>query len=420
MKKRLIIIGLDGVPYSLIKELSLEGIMPNFKQLIDKYNFKQIQSTLPEISSVAWSSIITGKDPAEHGIFGFTDIAPESYRIFFPNFTNLKENPFWKERGDLKYQIINVPSTYPAQPLNGTLVSGFVSYDMENAVYPKDVLNRLNGMDYRIDVDSEKAHVSMDAFVKDMEKTLDAREKFFDYTWNSMQDVLMFVFTETDRLFHFLWNAYEDKDHRYHSYFLDFFRRIDRVVGERIHKLRDDDALIILSDHGFERLEKGVHINNFLKEKGYLQNDCGFENMELKIDGSTKAFSLDPARIYINSRERFQGGKIGEDEKKKTIKELEEVFLSWEIKQKKVISRIFRGEKIYNGAFKNASPDVVLVPQKGFNLRSSFKAEGLYSDGAPFTGKHTHEGAFVLTNLEADMTSVIDVGKLIKKEALDL
>ena len=71
-KKRIIIIGLDGVPYRLIDNLCKNKVTPEIKTLIEKGVFRQIESSIPEISSVAWSAIITGKNPGKHGIFGYT------------------------------------------------------------------------------------------------------------------------------------------------------------------------------------------------------------------------------------------------------------------------------------------------------------------------------------------------------------
>ena len=68
----------------------------------------------------------------------------------------------------------------------------------------------------------------------------------------------MLVFTATDRLMHFLWDVYEDKDHKYHNLFLEHFRKIDQAVGEINARLNDDDLLIMHSDHGFERLGKDI------------------------------------------------------------------------------------------------------------------------------------------------------------------
>ena len=83
---RNIILGIDGVPYKLIDNLSDKGIMPYFKELKNNYSFNPMKSSIPHISSVSWSSIITGKNPGEHGIYGFSDIIKNTYSLKFPNF----------------------------------------------------------------------------------------------------------------------------------------------------------------------------------------------------------------------------------------------------------------------------------------------------------------------------------------------
>jgi len=73
-----VIIGLDGVPFGMIENLADNGIMPNTAELISEGIFKKMLSSIPEVSSVAWSSMITGKNPAEHDIYGFTDLLPNT------------------------------------------------------------------------------------------------------------------------------------------------------------------------------------------------------------------------------------------------------------------------------------------------------------------------------------------------------
>jgi len=141
---RIVIIGLDGMPYHLIKNLAEGGTMPNMKALIDEGIFKQMASSIPEVSSVAWSSVITGKNPGEHGVYGFTDLMPGSYSMFFPNFNSLKAPPFWEREDSGKSVIINVPTTYPARELNGILISGFVALKLERATYQLSLLLSLS------------------------------------------------------------------------------------------------------------------------------------------------------------------------------------------------------------------------------------------------------------------------------------
>ena len=96
-RKRLVIIGLDGVPCPMLKDFAANGVMPHTGQLIQGGFLAPMNSAMPEISCVAWSSIITGTNAGQHGIFGFTDLHPESYRLKFPNYNDLKAPPFWDQ-----------------------------------------------------------------------------------------------------------------------------------------------------------------------------------------------------------------------------------------------------------------------------------------------------------------------------------
>ncbi len=394
-KQRTIIIGLDGVPYSLLYDLAEDGVMPNVKSLIEKGIFRQMASSIPEISSVAWSSIVTGKNPGEHGIFGFIDLFPNSYRIRFPNFYDLKASPFWVENDGVSV-IINVPSTYPVKPMRGVHISGFVSIDFEKSVYPSSIIPTLKKMDYRLDVDSAKAHTSAELFLSDLDKTLDARIRAYEYLWNEFEwNTFMLVFTGTDRLMHFFWDAYQDSAHTYHKHFIEHFHKIDTAIGEIKRSIKEEDLLVMLSDHGFEKLEKDVYINYLLKSEHFLcfEDD---DNPELtKITSETKAFALDPARIYINLKNKYPCGSVDLRDKEKVLRDLEALFKSVECEGRKVIKKIFRKEEIYSGPFLDEAPDLILLGERGFNLKANVKSNNLF-DKAIFTGKHTQHDAFLL------------------------
>lgn len=389
-----VIIGLDGVPFSMIKNFAENGIMPNTRTIIRDALFTRMASAIPEVSCVAWSSVITGANPARHAIFGFMDLAPNSYRMTFPNFNDLKQPPFW-DLWQGRSVIINVPATYPVHEMSGVHISGFVSIDFQKSVYPASLIRNLKELDYRLDVDARKAHTCLDSFLEDLDKTLHARIQAYRYLWKSSQwQTFMLVFTATDRLMHFLWDAYEDENHKYHAHFLDHFRKIDRVIGEINNSISDDSLLVILSDHGFERLDADVYINYFLAENGFLRFEKGRDADLKNIAHETKAFALDPARIYINRTGKYPCGSVEPAEAPDILSQLETLFASLTIDGKKVIRHIYRKEQIYEGPYLNNAPDLVLVAAEGFNLKANLKTEKL-ADKGPFTGKHTQDSAFL-------------------------
>ena len=388
-----VVIGIDGVPYTLIEELSDEGIMPNFAELREEGSFKKMESSIPAISSTSWGTIITGKNPGQHGIYGFTDIIQGTYTLSFSNFHSFKEPAFWQEN-DGEYVIINVPTTYPAQEMNGCHISGFVSPNMDKAVYPESLLEKLEEMDYKIDVDSEKGHKSERLLFKELEETLEARIKIYRYLWDEYDwDTFMLVFTGSDRLEHFLWDAYEDPNHKYHDKFLDFFRRIDEIIGEIDEKIGEKDSLVMLSDHGMERTKYNVNLNAYLKEEGYLKvSDDENKDKYNKIEKGTKAFALEHGRIYLNKKKDYPRGSVERGDKDKIISEIKEFFQNLEIEGEKVIKKVHEKEEIYRGGQIDNAPDLTLVPESGFNLRG--KITDKFYEESPLTGMHNRE-AFI-------------------------
>jgi predicted AlkP superfamily phosphohydrolase/phosphomutase len=211
----------------------------------------------------------------------------------------------------------------------------------------------------------------------------------------------MLVFTGTDRLMHFLWNAYEEEGHEYHGRFVEYFRRIDQVIGEIEAQLADEDLLLVHSDHGFERLEKDVHVNYVLAESGCLRLD-GDRGPGLEgISAGTTAFALDPGRIYLHRAGHYPRGRVDGIQAEKLLTKIAEVFLTLKVDGRKVIRAAHRKEDIYAGPFLAQAPDLVLVASEGFNLRGKAPAEVL-AEKSPFTGKHTQDTGFLLVRGPVD------------------
>lgn len=163
-RPKTVVVGLDGVPYTLLKELKKRGKIPNIASICENGYFGQMNVCVPEISSVSWSSFMTGTQSGKHGIFGFVDLIPGSYKMYFPNFSNLREKTVFDELRAMgkRSVVINLPSTYPAPEICGVLVSGFVAIDLKKAVYPSALLPELQEMGYATDVDTKRGREDHD------------------------------------------------------------------------------------------------------------------------------------------------------------------------------------------------------------------------------------------------------------------
>jgi predicted AlkP superfamily phosphohydrolase/phosphomutase len=400
-KPRAVLIGLDGVPFTLLEKLIARGVAPNLGRLAaaGPARFQQMDASLPEISSVSWSSFMTGVNPARHGIFGFMDLKPGTYQMYFPSYPHLKAPPLWddlQKRGK-RSVVINLPGTYPARPHAGVLISGFVAIDLKKAVHPPAALPVLEKMGYRIDVDTAKAQ-DADFLYRDLDETLAARERAFDHFWKEEDwDLFVAVITGTDRLQHFQWDAAEDESHPNHARAMDFYRKADAVVGRLVERLGDSDALYIMSDHGFCGIRSEVYLNRYLVERGYLRWEKDPPESFSDLSAESRAFVLDPSRVYLHRRGRYPKGSVEASEAPALREELKALFLSLEHEGRKVIRQVFTPEEIYEGPEFDRAPDLVLLTEDGFDLKGNIRKEETFGR-THFTGMHTRHDAFLIGN----------------------
>lgn len=119
--------------------------------------------------------------------------------------------------------------------------------------------------------------------------------------------------------------------------------------------------------------------------------------MDLPVGEGTRAFALDPARIYLNRRGKYPRGSVSDSEYEALLKKLMDIFSNLEKDGEKVIRSVYRKEEIYHGPFLEQAPDLILVGARGFNLKANFKATQIYSRDI-FTGKHSQDDAFLAVN----------------------
>ena len=421
-KKRSVVVGLDGVPFTLLRDLQTNEHIPNMKAIFDTGYFGQTSVCIPEISSVSWSSFMTGTQPGEHGVFGFMDFQPGTYKMYFPNFTHLKASTIWD---DLKAEekrtvVINMPATYPARPINGALISGFVAIDINKAVYPVSLIPHLKDLDYRIDVDTMKAREDYDFLFQDLYATLEGRKRAADFLWDDTDwDLFIIVITGTDRLMHFLWEAYGDETHAYHDAFIDYYKAVDRLVGHIYDRFRalevpqtGDNKFYMLSDHGFTGVETEVYINRWLQEQGYLKYSKDNPETVMDIGQGSSAFGMDPSRIYINLKDKYPLGTVDAADYEKIRDEIKAGLEELRYNQSSVIQQVYKKEDLYEGPFLEQAPDLVALSNHGFDLKGKVKADGVFGH-SNLVGMHTQDDAFYFASDQSPCRSIFDAKDII-------
>lgn len=388
-----IIIGLDGVPFSLITKYAANGLLPNIASAIRRGTIVRMESSIPDVSSTAWSSVITGKNPGEHGIYGFIEVDPATYGFRFPQYNDLKADPFWKGK---RSAIINVPQTFPAKIDDGFMVSGFVALDMARSVTPASWLPELNRLGYMLDVDSDLAQRSIKDFMDNVYRSLEARDRLLPLAWNrGPWDIFYFVFTETDRVNHFLFEAWEDELHPHHRAFVDFYTKVDEYVGNVMAAVGKEARVYLHSDHGFCPLKHEVYINHWLKTEGFLRFTTDAPRMLTDMDPASVAFALDPARIYINSTDRFTKGTVPPEKKREVKAQIVERLKDLLVEGVSPVERVLDGNEIFHGPHAHRAPDLVLMGRRGYDLKATLSSTEIYGR-RHFTGMHTQDDAFLI------------------------
>lgn len=296
-KNKVIIIGIDGGTFDVIRPMVTRGELPALASLMEKGAWGELESTIPPDTSPAWVSMMTGVNPGKHGIFFFLDKLHNNAKTGRPlGSGDIKFPPLWsvlsKEKKDVIF--INVPFTYPPMEVNGIVISGmFVPNSATVVSYPPDVytdlVNKLGT--YEIDdwsletvgANRSKKSIHYNKILKGISLVTEVTEKRKKATLLLLEkkpwDFAMVVFTSIDRLQHFFWKFMNpssdgrdpDLSKKYSSVIYDGYRQLDKAIGEIMEKVGKDTTVIIVSDHGFGPLEKHFFTNKWLEEIGLLK-----------------------------------------------------------------------------------------------------------------------------------------------------
>ena len=422
-RPRLAVLGLDGLPLSLARELAPR--LPCLAGLLDQAG--SIEAELPELSPVNWTSLATGEGPEVHGVFGFTRLDPRSYELSLTDATQVSCPTLFDRLGarGLVSRVVNLPNTYPARPLRGMMVAGFVAPDLARAVFPPFLAARLERLGYRLEADTTRGAQDPAYLLAGLRATLASRKAALDLLWPDLAwDLFVFVLTETDRLFHFLWSAVTDHTHPLHPDCLELLQEWDRCIGaflERFADLAGPKRLIVLADHGFTKLVTEVDLNHWLVQAGLLRllppqkHGADAEWEAARIAPQSAALALDPGRIWLHDQRRFSRGRLSDQEVPRLAQELRTALLGLTFQGERVMEQVFFGRDLYPGAaerFGAAVPDLVCLARPGFDLKAKFDRDRVFGcfgrDGA-----HTAQDAFFHDSHQARPQRVRDAGRLI-------
>jgi predicted AlkP superfamily phosphohydrolase/phosphomutase len=292
--RRTFILGFDGIPWYLVERWAEQGELPNLRTLLQDGTGGPLESTTPASTPLAWPSIATGTWPDKHGIYGFQKLT-SSYSHRMTTNSDLERPAIWD--AVTPAVVGNVPMTYPVEDIDGTMVGGLMSPEMDDRyAHPTDLVEEIETRipEYQISLLWDDYVGAEDDLVQDIESLVEARRELLallmaERDWR----LFFFVFTAPDRLQHLVW----DED-----VLLDHYQHLDEIVGEVMDYLDETGGtLFVVSDHGFGPTSKTVAANSVLESAGYLarKERGGVRNLlgRLGIDKSRLSGLLDAVSV---------------------------------------------------------------------------------------------------------------------------
>lgn len=457
--RRLLIIGLDGGTWDVLGPLCDLGEMPNLARLRSQGAWSGLISTQPPFTAPAWATFLTGVNPGQHSILGFlrkpADPAGSLRNDGSPITANHLAAPtLWDYFNAAGRTVgsINLPISYPPRPLDGFAVAGMLTPPgATDWTYPPELAGELNG--YIIELDYGRPGQSLDPVAlpnpgQILADITTMTERLGFHTLRLMQtrpwDVLMTVFTGTDRIFHHFWHYVQGDEASGNlevavaEKLAGFFHLLDSIIGSMVRSAGNDATIVFLSDHGFGPAARHwAHLNNWLLEidllhlqsvstGGWLQQlkerapwlrDIAKRVLPAEARAAVKSHShladaidwastlawAEPlynnvAGIYLHRQDRFTNGVVNpaaiESLRQSLIEEAQNLMIPG--LHRPLVQNIRPCEACYSGPYVETFPDLILtldpdyaaVPTLGSSLITPIPK-------LLRTGDHRPEGIFL-------------------------
>jgi predicted AlkP superfamily phosphohydrolase/phosphomutase len=453
---RVLVIGLDGVTFDLLGPWMKAGELPNLNRLVQEGAWGTLRTTLPPISSSSWSSFVTGVNPGKHGLVDFVYPGADSYKVAMINAASRRTRALWNWLNDAGYQVglLGIPTTYPPEPVDGFMISGFLSPGPDSEwAYPPPLKQELVAKFGEFLLSPNERYRStprLDRFLDDLTASVENRTRAALYLMRHKPwDLFTVVYWDTDMVQHETWRLLDPTHPRYdlveavahREKILGFHRKVDADVGRLLAEVSGDTLVVVMSDHGFGPVHSFFLTNNWLASLGMLnfkrnpwtsakrllfrlgytplqmfrvakalgmgklrkkvrfQQKAGLVNrLFLSFDDvdwtRTRAFSIGSfGQVYINVAGVHPQGIVQPGREYEELREQlgrEAAALRDPRSGEPLVERVYRREEIYSGPYLARTPDLIVQPRRWEYMAFGHADFGSNKLVEPITGLSGH------------------------------
>src|SRR5438445_10469097 len=277
---KICVLGLDCAAPDVIFQ---DERLVNIRRLMDIGVYGRLQSVIPPITVPAWMCMATSQDPGSLGVYGFRNRSDYSYGgLSFVNSASIQEPALWDYLGreGKKSIVVGVPPGYPPRRLQGNIIGHLMTPESskDEFTHPAAFKARITELvsEYPVDVKGfrtdDKDWLKQEIFEMSRKQWQVVHWLLKEQEW----DYFHFVDIGLDRMHHGFWNYFDEKHvqfepgNPYQSAIPEYYLWLDQQIGKALEMLGKDTVVLVVSDHGAQRLDGGIAVNEWLIRESLL------------------------------------------------------------------------------------------------------------------------------------------------------
>lgn len=460
-----VLIGLDGATFDVLDPYVEYGAMPFLGTLLEHGARAPLRSVIPALTPPAWTSLVTGKHPGQHGIFDFFQKEePGSVYFSYASSQDVRTATIWSLASDQGRRItaLNFPLMFPAPAVDGVVVPGGMMpwRQLRLGCHPPGLFARLKqlpGFNPREMLDMELEIKAIDGCPEDEYADWVELHIRREQRWAEVLEFLMaeepadltaVLFDGVDKLQHLCWRFIDPACRPAHPTPWEqemiarcerYFRSLDGLIADIVRRAGADATVVLASDHGFGPTQDVFHINSWLEREGYLSwadgdgrpsparaTDVGFAEMTRHVHAldwsRTLAYAATPSSQGIHIVGRIPGSeaKLPEEERAHIALDLAAALLELRHPDtgRPLVAEVWTREQAFVGPYEEVGPDVSMVLADGGTM-SILPSPEIVARRDQVRGHHRPDGIFIAAGpgiragVTVDPLSIVDVAPLI-------
>ena len=455
LAKKVLLIGLDGATFTILDPLMQEGVMPFLRELARRGVRAPLRSVIPALTPPAWTSLMTGKRPGEHGVFDFFQKdSAESHYLRFASSQDIRSETIWSIASQNGKRVIslNFPLMFPAPAVNGYVVpGGWMPWrQLRLGCYPPGLFDQLkalpafNARELALDMAFEEKAIegcAPEEYLDWIALHMRRERRWFEILKHLMRsdpaDLTAVLFDGVDKLQHLCWRFLDPAcaspnpspaEQEIADLCRAYFAQLDGLIEEAVALTGPDTAVVLVSDHGFGPTSDVFYLNTWLERHGYLRwaldaappdgaQGCGpgsdaesvppapqlglgqiARHMHRLDWDHTVAYAATPSSngIHIVTRKPDGSEGVPPHEYERLRRELRTGLLATRhpITGEPLVADVLTREEAFAGPYAALGPDLTLILADG-GLVSILRGETPLSPRREVAGTHREAGIFL-------------------------